>query len=84
VYVFISVRTLCLISITAFFYSKPPPKPIIMGRYVLPSEQNHQKAVCRSVFLTIWYWYFKCRLTKTHSLWLFFWWFCRLDICRHQ
>jgi len=37
-----------------------------------------EKAVCRSVFLTIWHYVLSAKLTKTHSSYCFFWWFCPL------
>jgi len=51
--------------------NKNIPKLLILLCY-LPSGQNRQKAVCRSVFVTIWHYIFSAELTKTHSTVFFF------------
>jgi len=43
-----------------------------------------EKAVCKSVFLTIWHCIFSAELTKTHSFRLFFQRFCPLGTLLNQ
>jgi len=44
----------------------------------IPSGKINEKAVRRSVLLTIWHGILSAKLTKTHSFRLFFWRFCPL------